>query len=84
VKSLVTQIRQDLGAPSLHWHVIQQPPTDDKAVNAIDVTAEFERILAGDEHLTHRKVFDLPKQELKLVIDAPGIVWLGERIARQE
>ena len=84
VKSLVTQIRQDLGAPSLYWHVIQQPPTDDKAVNAIDVTAEFERLFAGDEHLTHRKVFDLPKQELKLVIDAPGIVWLGERMARSE
>ena len=81
VKSLVTQSRKDLDMPSLHWYVIQQPPTDDKSVNGIDVTAEFEQTFAGEANLTHVKVFDLPKQELQLVIDTAGIVWLGERIA---
>ncbi|MCA8999626.1 MAG: hypothetical protein KDA80_21705, partial [Planctomycetaceae bacterium] len=81
--SFVTQSRKDLGLPSLKWYVSQQPPTDDKAVNGIDVTAELEQVVAADEHLIHLKVFDLPEQEKKLVIDTRGIVWLGEAIAHK-
>ena len=81
--SLVTQSRRDLGLPNLKWYVSQQPPTDDKAVNSIDVTAELEQAIASDKHLIHIKVFDLPEQEKKLVIDTRGIVWLGQTLARR-
>lgn len=81
--SLVKQSRKDLALPKLKWYVSQQPPTDDKSVNNIDVTAELEQALSVDEHLIHLKVFDLPKQEKQLVIDTRGILWLGETIARK-
>lgn len=81
--SFVTQSRKDLNLPSLKWYVSQQPPTDDKGVNRINVTAELEQAVASDEHVIHIKAFDLPKQEKQLVIDTPGIVWLGETLARE-
>lgn len=79
--SFVTQSRKDLEMPTLKWYVSQQPPTDDKRVNNIDVTTELESAVASDQHLIHIKTFDLPEQEKKLVIDTRGIVWLGEQIA---
>ncbi len=81
--SLVTQSRKDLAMPALKWYVSQQPPTDDKRVNSIDVTAELKKAVAPDKHLIHLQAFDLPEQEKKLVIDTRGIVWLGEELARQ-
>ncbi|MHC4875053.1 MAG: sialate O-acetylesterase [Planctomycetota bacterium] len=80
--SFVTQSRKDLNMPAVKWYVSQQPPTDDKRVNNIDVTAALEGAIAADEHVVHFKVFDLPPQEKKLVIDTRGILWLGARIAR--
>jgi hypothetical protein len=79
--SLIAQSRKDLGLPSLPWFVSQQPPTDDKDLNAIDVTAELERLAAADPHLVHIKAFDLPGRELQLVITTSGIVALGEQLA---
>jgi hypothetical protein len=81
--SLVTASRKDLGLPSLKWYVSQQPPTDDKRVNNIEVTAELEKVVMSDKNVVHIKVFDLPKQEKKLVLDTHGIVQLGEKIARR-
>jgi hypothetical protein len=81
--SLVTQSREDLSLPSLTWYVSQQPPTDDKRVNGIDVTAELETIVGSDKNLVHIKAFDLPEQEKMLVMDTRGIVWLGEKLAKQ-
>ena len=79
--SLIAQSRKDLGLPSLPWFVSQQPPTDDKDLNAIDVTAELERLAAADPHLVHIKAFDLPGRESQLVITTSGIVALGEQLA---
>ncbi|MBL8816574.1 MAG: hypothetical protein JNL58_11135 [Planctomyces sp.] len=81
--SLVTQSRKDLDLPALNWYVSQQPPTNDKDVNHIDVTAAFEAAVAADKHLIHIKAFDLPEQKKQLVIDTRGIVWLGETIANK-
>lgn len=81
--SVVKQSRKDLGRPELKWYVSQQPPTDDKQVNKIDVTAELDRAVTSDAQLIHIKVFNLPEQEKQLVIDTRGIVWLGETIARK-
>lgn len=81
--SLVAQSRKSLSMPKLKWYVSQQPPTDAKQVNNIDVTAELEKAIASDKHLIHIKVFDLPNQGKQLVIDTRGIVWLGETIARK-
>jgi hypothetical protein len=80
--STIVQSRQDLAMPALMWFVSQQPPTDHKELNNIDVTAALEKIAAADIGLIHIKAFDLPKQEKKLVIDTSGIVQLGELIAR--
>ncbi len=81
LQSLVTKSRQDLGLPDLKWFVSQQPPTDDKRVNGIDVTAEIQKVAIADENLVHTKTFDLPEQEKKLVITTAGIVALGKAIA---
>ena len=82
LQSFVAQSRQDLGLPALKWFVSQQPPTDDKRVNDIDVTRELEKLAAADENLIHTKAFDLPEQEKKIVITTEGIVVLGKVIAR--
>ena len=68
--------------PGLKWFVSQQPPTDDKRVNNIDVTAELGKVVAADSNLVHIKAFDLPAQEKKIVITTEGIVELGEVIAK--
>ncbi len=81
--STIVQSRQDLAMPALKWFVSQQPPTNHKEVNSIDVTAALERVAAADSGLIHIKAFDLPKQEKKLVIDTSGIVQLGELIAKR-
>jgi len=79
--SLVAQSRKDLGLPALKWFVSQQRPTDDPSVNSIDVTAQLVKLAAADPNLVRVEAFDLPGQELKLVIGTPGIVALGERLA---
>lgn len=79
--SFVAQSREDLGLPALKWYVSQQPPTDDESVNAIDVTAELQKLAAADPNLIHIKAFELPGSESKLVITTPGIVALGELLA---
>jgi len=81
LRSTIAQSRQDLALPALKWYVSQQPPTNHKRVNSIDVTTELEGIAAADSNLIHIKAFDLPKQDKKLVIDTAGIVRLGELIA---
>ena len=81
--AMITQSRQDLSLPSLKWFVSQQPPTDDKRVNSVDVTADIERLAGDDSNLVHLKAFDLPAQEKQLVIDTAGIVHLGHILAKQ-
>ena len=81
VVSLISQSRIDLDRPDLVWFVSQQPPTDDKAVNEIDVSKELTRLLAQDQATIHLPLDDLPPQDKKLVIDTDGIIWLGDRLA---
>ena len=82
LRSIVAQSRQDLALPSLKWYVSQQPPTDTKELNRIDVTANLASIAASDPAFIHLKAFNLPPQEEKLVITTPGIVRLGEVLAQ--
>jgi len=82
LQSAVAKSRQDLALPSLKWYVSQQPPTDDKRLNAIDVTASLDAMAAADPAFIHLKVFDLPPQEEKLVINSAGIVQLGELLSQ--
>lgn len=79
--SIIARSRVDLGRPSLKWFVSQQPPTDDKSVNAIDVTGDLEAIAADDPHMIHLKTFDLPGQESKIVLTTAGVIALGQAIA---
>ena len=82
LQATVATSRQDLALPSLKWYVSQQPPTDEKGLNAIDVTANLAAIAAADPAFIHLKAFNLPPQEEKLVITTAGIVQLGELLAR--
>lgn len=82
LRSLVAKSRQDLALPSLRWYVSQQPPTDEKNLNTIDVTADIAAVAATDPSFIHLKAFDLPTQAENLVITAAGIVELGRLLAR--
>jgi hypothetical protein len=82
LQSTVEKSRQDLALPSLKWFVSQQPPTDEKGLNAIDVTASLSAIAAADPAFIHIKAFDLPPQEEKLVITTAGMVRLGELLGQ--
>ena len=81
MQALVNASRESLDLPELKWFVSQQPPTDDKQVNEIDVTSKIAEVAAADPHLSHVKVFDLPPQEKKLVLDTSGVIALGEELA---
>ncbi|MBT3595748.1 MAG: hypothetical protein HN505_07225 [Verrucomicrobia bacterium] len=82
LQTIIAQSRKDLTLPKLKWFVSQQPPTDDKRVNSLDVVADVTAAAAADASFFHIKAFDLPPQEKKLVITTEGIVRLGELIAR--
>jgi hypothetical protein len=82
LQSTVAKSRQDLALPSLKWYVSQQPPTDEKGLNRIDVTAKLAAIAAADPAFIHLKAFSLSPQEEKLVITTAGIVQLGELLAQ--
>ena len=82
LKSFVQQSRKDLHRPTLRWFVSQQPPTDHKNVNNIDVVADVETVAAADKHLIHIKAFDLPPQEKRLVLDTQGVLSLGQEMAK--
>jgi hypothetical protein len=81
LKSTIAQCRQDLAIPALKWHVSQQPPPDQKGLNGIDITANLAGIAAADSAFVHVKAFDLPPQAENLVLDAAGIIKLGEELA---
>ena len=81
LKSTIKQSRVDLDAPHLRWFVTQQKPTDHERVNSIDVTGDLRALALDDDNLTHTTVFDLPPQEKRLVLDAPGIFALGREMA---
>ncbi len=81
LQSTIVQSRQDLALPSLKWYISQQPPTDEKGLNSIDVTANLAAIAAADPAFIHIKAFNLPPQKEQLVITTEGIVQLGELLA---
>ena len=82
LQSIVAKCREDLALPALRWFVSQQPPPDEKGLNAIDVTGKLAAIAAADPAFIHIKAFNLPPQEEKLVITTEGIVQLGEVLAK--
>jgi hypothetical protein len=82
LQSTVVKSRQDLGLPSLKWFVSQQPPTDEKGLNNIDVTANFAALAATDPMFIHIKAFSLPPQPEQLVITTAGVIQLGELLAK--
>ena len=85
LQTIIGQSRKDFGQPELKWFVSQQPPTDEKGVNRIDVVADMEKVAAADPNLIYIKAFNLPPQKKRLVLDTAGVIalgrLLGERIA---
>ena len=83
LQSIIAQSRIDLNLPRLKWYVSQQPPTDERDVNRIDVVANMEKIAANDPSLIHIKAFDLPTQKKKLVLDAAGVIKIGRLLGER-
>ena len=81
LRSVIAQSRKDLAMPKLRWFISQQLPTNHESVNEIDVVTDIDELASADEDIFHIKVFRLPKQEKKLVLDTAGIVALGELMA---
>jgi hypothetical protein len=81
LQAIIAQSRSDLKRSGLKWFVSQQPPTDEKGVNRVDVVADMEKIAAADPNLIHIKAFDLPPQEKKIVLDTAAILELGRLVA---
>ena len=81
VMSLVKAVRNDLSQPSLKWFISQQTPPDHESVNRVDVMSEMAQAMSDDPDNIHIKLLALPPQREQLVIEASGIVWLGERLA---
>lgn len=82
VMALVNATRIDLDLPELRWFISQQSPTDDPAVNEIDVTADLEQAFAADPRIVHIKAFSPPPQETQLVLNTAGVIYLGEQLAK--
>ena len=68
--------------PALKWYVSQQRPPEEPGLSAIDVTANLAAIATADPSFIHGRSFDLPPPPQKLVLNAEGIVQLGEVLAR--
>ena len=81
IGQLIEASRKDLKEPKLHWYVSQQPPTDHKDVNGIDVMSEVAALAAADRYTFHVPTEGLPPQEKQLVISTEGIVALGAWLA---
>ena len=71
-----------MALPNLKWYVSQQSPDNENGLEATDVTANLAGLAAADPAFIHIKAFNLPPQAEKLVITTPGIVQLGERLAK--
>jgi hypothetical protein len=83
LRATITRSREDLGLPGLPWFVSQQPPTDEKGLNQVDVTAQLAALAAADPAVSHLKAFQLPPEREQLVITTAGIVQLGTLLAEQ-
>jgi hypothetical protein len=83
VMSLVNAVRKDLSQPNLKWFISQQTPPDYESVNRVDVMSEMAQATSDDPKNIHIKLLDLPPQREQLVIEAAGMVWLGERLAQE-
>jgi hypothetical protein len=81
VLSLVRALRQDLQQPQLRWYISQQLPSDHESVNRVDVMSRMSELLAGESGVVYLRDLDLPAQREQLVLDAAGVVRLGEELA---
>ncbi len=81
LRATVEQTRLDLQLPDLPWFVSQQPPTDHKNVNGIDVVSDIRTLSESDSAMHHIYIEDFPPQPKRLVLDTAGILHLGKRLA---
>lgn len=78
---VIEQLRTDLAMPELRVLLSQQPPTDHKDVNNVDVVAAIKKACDEDAHTTHVPALELPKQGKQLVLDTAGVIALGKLLA---
>ncbi len=81
LEAIISESRKDLALPHLTWYVSQQKPTDNPDLNKIDVVQDIANLANRDPQLIHVKVFDLPEQDRRLVLDTAAILELGKQLA---
>ncbi|MFM7919870.1 MAG: sialate O-acetylesterase, partial [Planctomycetaceae bacterium] len=81
VLSLVQALRKDLQQPQLRWYISQQLPSDHESVRSVDVMSRMSEVLAGESGVVLLQALDLPPQREQLVLDAAGVMRLGELLA---
>jgi hypothetical protein len=54
---------------------------DHESVNGVDVMTRMSEVLAGESGVVHLEQLDIPLQREQLVLDAAGMVRLGEQLA---
>jgi hypothetical protein len=82
LKELISQSRMDVGQPNLKWFVSQQAPSEPLGPREPRIEDELAAMAAADSYFIRIPTTDLPPQREKIVITAPGIVKLGELLAR--
>ena len=82
LKETVGQSRIDLADPKLKWFVSQQAPSEAIGPREPKIEDELAAMAAADSSIIHIPTTDLPPQREKIVITTPGIIKLGEILAR--
>lgn len=81
VAELVRASRRDLERPTLPWYLSQQAPTELEHLKELDPVADMARFAKSDEHTVHLLLEGGPQERERLVMEAAGVVWLGEWLA---
>ena len=83
VAELVRASRRDLERPALPWYLSQQAPTKLERLKELDPVKDIARFAESDEHTVHLPLEGSPQERERLVMEAAGVVWLGEWLAER-
>jgi hypothetical protein len=83
LKKLIDGTRKDLATPTLKWYITEQPvipPSWAGKRTFLDVTADLQKLAAGDANIKFIKTTHLPHRIV--LFGTEGVLALGEEMAR--
>ena len=83
VASIIKQSRIDLESPHLKWLVSLQPPFPNENLSQIDVGAELRALAKSDANLTALIMADDFPLDRNMLMNAEGVMSLGELLASE-